>query len=473
MPRYRIDKLQHTALLAAMAKQAAPETTVSLDRDFLTLNCYACHVRNRRGGVGPRRRVYFETAGHVDLGDEGRLPPALDGVGRKLTVGWLSRVLAGTGDVRPHMLVRMPQFPVHTVVGIPKRLQTADRKTQATVSRIYGNLKGLAPAGRTLIDRGCVQCHPVRGERLPGVVGIDLAGTTERIQPDWMREFLLDPASQKTRTRMPTFFPKGKSNSPDVLEGNVDRQLASLWAYMADIARQPLPEKIVRNRVDNYELVPEKRPLLLRTFMQQVGQHAIAVGFPEKVHFAFDARGGRMVQAWRGRFLDAHATWFNRFIPPATPLGDEIVRLPDGLIVAPLQRDGDPWPSAETPSVLYNFRGFRLDKAGVPTFLYSVGGLQVEDRLEPGRNRNLRRRLKITTRTKAGPNRPTAWIRAHLGKTLRSRGPGRYVNEAGLDVSIPRDLNTAARLLNGKQQSEWRIPLVITRSKTLEIVYRW
>jgi cytochrome c2 len=471
-PRYRIDKFQRKALTAAMLKPALP-VAVSLEQDFLTMNCYACHVRNRKGGVGPRRRVYFETAGHVDLGDEGRLPPPLDGVGRKLKTGWLSKVLDGTGDVRPYMLARMPRFPAHTGVAIPKKLLSADRKTVTTVAGIFGNLKNLPAAGRTLTDRGCVQCHPIRGERLPGVVGIDLAGTTERIQPDWMREFLFDPAGRKTRTRMPTFFPKGKSNSPDVLQGNVDRQLAALWAYMADIGRQPLPEKIVRNRVDNYELVPKKRPLLLRTFMQQVGQHAIAVGFPEKIHFAFDARGGTIVQAWRGRFLDAHATWFNRFIPPAAPLGVDIIGLPGGLIVSPLQNGGDPWPTADAPATLYRFRGFRLDKAGVPTFLYSVGDLQIQDRLEPQRNRGLRRRLTITTAAAADPDRPTAWVRAHLGKTLKPRGRREYVNEAGLAVSIPGDLTGAARLLNDKQQSEWRIPLVITRSKTLEIVYRW
>ncbi|GIT31186.1 MAG: hypothetical protein Ct9H300mP1_32320 [Planctomycetaceae bacterium] len=175
-PRYRLDKQQIQSIAAALAAKPAPLTpALSLKRTTLKLNCLACHARNGSGGLGPKRRGYFETAGHVDLGDEGRLPPSLDGVGGKLTTAWLVKVLAGTGDVRPHLQIRMPVFPVAEVLGLPRQLATVDSGSEAPAAKIFAtsgtSAKSLATAGRSLVDRGCVQCHPVRGERLPGVGG--------------------------------------------------------------------------------------------------------------------------------------------------------------------------------------------------------------------------------------------------------------------------------------------------------------
>ncbi len=475
-PRYQLDAKQRQAISAgirSLKTKSTPTPQLVLHRDLLRLNCYACHTRGKTGGVGPGRRAYFETATQVDLGDEGRLPPSLSGVGNKLTTTWLKKVFEGTGDVRPHLRARMPVFPVREVLGIPRQLAAVDRGSDTPAKRIFGDFKPLAAAGRTLIDRGCVQCHPIRGERLPGVIGVDLAGTALRIRPDWMRRFLLDPASQKPRTRMPTFFPKGKTNSPDILEGNVDRQLASLWAYMADIQRQPLPEKITRDKVDDYELVPKLRPLVLRTFMQRAGRHAIAVGFPSGTHYAFDARGGRVVEAWRGRFLDAHATWFNRFIPPAAPLGTHLVTLPGGLVINRLANGDATWPSALEPLTAYRFGGYRLDKSRVPTLLYSVGPLKVEDRIEPTRGQGLKRTLTITSLATTKPGLPTAWIRGLTGKSLVSPEAGVYTNESGLSVVVRARRSHPEKLVTIGGLAEWRIPIVISRRVVVEIEYRW
>ena len=477
-PRYRLDTQQLQSITAALAVtpgKAVP--ALSLKRTMLRLNCLACHSRNKSGGLGPKRRGYFETAGHVDLGDEGRLPPSLDGVGTKLRTAWLGKVLDGSGDVRSHLQIRMPVFPVREVLGLPAQLATVDAGSDTPAAKVFAapgvTAKTLASAGRTLIDRGCVQCHPVRGERLPGVVGIDLEGTTSRIRPEWLKRFLLDPASRKARTRMPTFFPKGKTNSPDVLGGHVDNQLAALHAYLADLGRQPLPEKITRNKVDNYELVPKKRPLILRTFMQRVGRHAIAVGFPNSPHFAFDARRGRVVEAWRGRFLDAHATWFNRFIPPAAPLGQDLVTLPAGLAVSRLAKPDTPWPNALAPTTGYRFRGYRLDKSRVPTLLYSVGTLQVEDRLEPSAHRGLKRTLRISVSPSSGSKQPNVWLRPHVGKTLRIRDTHTHTDENGLTVSVSTGRTHPGKLVTIGGTMEWRIPFTISDQATVEMDYRW
>ena len=61
-------------------------------------NCTACHERDGRGGPDTARKAYF--LGDHNLGDTGRYPPPLTGIGRKLRPDWLANVL--TGELKPH-----------------------------------------------------------------------------------------------------------------------------------------------------------------------------------------------------------------------------------------------------------------------------------------------------------------------------------------------------------------------------------
>ncbi|MCA9142711.1 MAG: cytochrome c [Planctomycetales bacterium] len=168
LPKYYMSGDQASALKLAVAVASRPRTAEStdlesLDLRMMQLNCYACHERDQLGGVGPNRRGYFETIGHVDLGDEGRLPPPLDGVGRKLTEAWFKQVLAGTGDIRPHLHARMPVFAQSQVASLPTLFAKSDAAVANPMFRSFeksGTLKELAESGRALLDLGCVQCHP-------------------------------------------------------------------------------------------------------------------------------------------------------------------------------------------------------------------------------------------------------------------------------------------------------------------------
>ena len=115
----------------------------------------------------------------------------------------------------------------------------------------------------------------------------------------------------------------------------------------------------------------------MRTFMQGVGTHAILVGFPAGVHLAYDGREARPALAWRGRFFDAYGTWFSRFAPFEKPLGDSVVQ----------------WPAPGGPPEQRRFEGYRLDAAGIPTFLFSIGAVMVEERFE-AIDHGLRRSLR-------------------------------------------------------------------------------
>lgn len=476
LPHFPLDDAQRAslqiALTAAPPTDDAAQAPRQVELQFLQLNCYACHERDGRGGVGRKRRAYFETAGHVDLGDEGRLPPPLTGVGRKLKTAWLKKVLAGTGDVRPYMLARMPVFPAPTIADLPSQLAAADASKSIPQTDVVDDTIQFAEAGRTLLNQGCVQCHGLRGETLPGVVGIDLAGVGGRVQRQWFHEFMLSPGQLKPRTRMPDFFPNGKSSTPDVLAGNVDRQIAAMWNYLNQMDKLPLPEKLVQARSRDFELVPQDRPILLRTFMKQAGTHAIAVGFPEQVHFAFDAENVRVAQAWRGRFLDAYGTWFVRFAPPADPLGDDVIALPAGVPLALLKDSQQSWPTDSAEQLNFQFRGYRIDRAGVPTFLYRFDRFDIEDRIEPNGERELERQLTVTQREPSDTN-AGLWFRANAGKELRSSKSHSFTNHAGLTTSVSENTDRIGVVRKVDGGADWILPVAADGKSTIEVHYQW
>ncbi len=389
LPHFQCDEDQRSAIAAklnALNQNPTEGPDSRLQLTLLQLNCYACHQRDKLGGVARGRDQYFETIGQVDLGDEGRLPPPLTGVGRKLLPDWLKSVLLGTGEVRPHLQIRMPKYPASETEELVYLFGKADAPYEDKAKPSAD--KSLAEAGRALFNLGCVQCHPIKGEALPSVVGVEVGRVGARIRKSWFHDFLLNPASLKQRTRMPTFFAPGSVNK-EVLSGDVEKQIEALWAYLEDINNQPLPEKIETARRQNFELVPKDKPIVLRTFMQLAGTHAIAVGFPEQVNYAFDSESVRLAELWSERFLDAQGIWNDRFSPPSVPLNSRRIPLPTGPDFALLPNKNAPWPElkldspAEPSEAIPVFAGYRLDKAGIPEFIYRAGAYTIKDRLVP------------------------------------------------------------------------------------------
>ncbi len=475
LPHYPLDEPQQSAIQQAITqfsqnnKWKPPQ---QLAFQLLQLNCYACHERDKRGGIGFNRKPYFETVGHVDLGDEGRIPPTLTGIGAKLQKKWMTNVLKGKGDIRFHMQARMPVFPAKMISTLPNTFEKVDRVQKQKESEVFPAHAKLVSAGRTMLGTGCIQCHPIHGESMPGVVGTDLSEVTNRVHPKWFHDFLLNPAALKPRTRMPTFFPNGKSQNKTLLEGDVNQQIASLWGYLKAGPKQPLPEKILLEKSKNYELVPEKRPIILRTFMQAAGTHAIAVGFPEKVHFAFDAEQVRPAIAWKGRFLDAQGTWFIRFAPPALPLGTSQIQLLAGTPFALLKNKNQSWPVIASDNPQTEFQGYRVDASGTPTFLYRVGSFQMEDRMEPAENQTLKRTLTIKN-THSLSNQSQLWFRGLTGATLKQITPATMKNQAGLTVSISKTLAKASELRTIDNKTDWIFPITAKEKSVIEVKYQW
>lgn len=367
VPHYGLSATQRRALqLALQSVRSGPPpgqtAAQKVDDHFAQLNCTACHPRNGIGGPEPARAAFFTTndPGAESLGEFGHVPPNLDRVGRKLTREWFAKILWGNdGGVRPYMNTRMPGFGQAQTEPLVALLEEADRldpPIPMDVSGLLGHQR--AAPGRQLLGTtglGCVSCHGLKDRKSPGPPVIRLTHTVERLQPSYFKELLLDPAATQPGTLMPPLFTGRKAAAKEV---------EAIWTYLRELDGQPLPEGLFSDA--DYELSPATagRPIILRSFIEGSGSHAIGVGFPQGLNASFDALTCRWTLVWKGRFLDALSNWQDRAMKPIKPLGTEVKELP-----------GD--ETART------FRGYRLEKNGAPTMLYEEAGVLVEDRLEP------------------------------------------------------------------------------------------
>jgi cytochrome c553 len=362
-PRYALSDAQRAALKLFLAKKDEVTTAkFAADLTLHALNCVACHERDGQGGPDAGRKPYFQ--GDHNLGDTGRYPPPLTGVGGKLRPEWLAKVLAGENRVRPYLKTKMPHYGP-AVADLAKLLGIADARAPLKFAG------GDDTAGRKLLGTqggaGCITCHRWGDRPSLGIQGPDISNIAARLQEGWLKEYLINPAGYRPGTLMPSFWPGGKSSNPTILGGDTDKQIAAIYKFAESANGEP--EGFPQNRNGEFEIVPKDRPIVQRAFLDGVGVRAILVGFPTGVHLAYDGDKGGPGLAWKGRFFDAYLTWFSRFPTFEKPIGEQVVA----------------WPKPAG-----RFLGYRLDAKGNPTFLNEQGGVKVEETYE-GIENGLRR----------------------------------------------------------------------------------
>jgi cytochrome c2 len=394
-PRFALAVSQRGALRTALAevqKASKPlEPSQRVDLLMTALNCYACHSRGDKGGPDPKRAAYFTYEVVVDLGDEGRLPPALNEVGAKLTPIGFEEMLHTGVRYRTYMATRMPLFGRANVAQIPEWFAEADAGKVAAYKPTTS--PRLVADGRKLVGKsalGCINCHAWNDHRMPGAEGLDLVRAPKRLRPEWFHAFMLEPQKLKPRTRMPAAWPDGKSPYPTMQGGDTHKQIDAIWAYLSQDGKGGAPAGL--NLLPGKLLVPGDEPIVFRTFVDQVGALAILVGFRQRSHIAFDANRVRMVLAWSGDFISSDGAWEGRGGNYVKIPSKDIVKFPEGPPLAVLASNTDAWPAdVPKPKTIGNrrtpegwhYRGYRYDDRRVPTFLYDAGSVAVEETPEP------------------------------------------------------------------------------------------
>ncbi|MGB0583282.1 MAG: hypothetical protein ACPGVU_26665, partial [Limisphaerales bacterium] len=451
-PRFALDAFQRRAITAALtglAKRKQLTPAQQIHRRMVALNCYSCHQRGDLGGPGDERLKYFVSSGS-DLGDEGRVPPILTGVGRKMQLGAMEQVIQGKMPARPYMVTRMPDFGAahaeYLAAGFAKADHDPNEKPTAREGEEFQ--VGRNMWGRHLLGTkglSCITCHQLNGKKSLGIQSIDLAHSAKRLRPAWFRDYVIDPAKFRPSTRMPSFWPQGKP----MVKGNgssTARQIDSVWVYLNELDQSRLPEGM--EKTGDFLLKPTDKPIVFRTFMEHAGMHAIAVGYPASTHAAFDSQNPRWALAWTGKFLDAESTWHDRFTPLAKPQGADVIAI-------------QPNQPVHGKNNVTEFKGYQLHlRTGHPIFHYQIGGETFTDVLLPDSAGGKRMTRTLTTKTGRVPK----WVEVANGKSITKSGQDWTVDKK-LKVSSRSD----ARVVTTAKGNHLQVQV----KDTATVIYEW
>jgi mono/diheme cytochrome c family protein len=462
VPDYALREDQRDAIAAALDWLRGEATPGGLAEQIhlsmASLQCYACHERQGVGGVERSLRDLFATT-IPEMGDEGRLPPPLTGVGAKLTEDWLARLLIdGSGDEekdRPYMLARMPRFGKENAGHLVSAFAAADPLPEyPELPPHEESQEDLKEIGRVLVgEKGaaCIKCHTFGRFDSQGIQSMDLRIMARRLRPEWFRPYMRNPQLFRPGTRMPSAWPiTGPSFFEEFFDGDSDQQVGAIWEYLQDGERARIPSGMV---TPSMELVPIDDAIIYRNFIEGAGPRGIGVGYPEGVHQAFDANEMRIALLWEGRFIDASRHWSGRgqgFQPPA---GDKVLALPSGPPFARLSEPDGAWPTEPPRESGYRFLGYRLTPDQRPTFRYRYDDVEVEEfletrRLSPGSAVPRRHVLR------ADPAPTDLWMRVASGRQIDEMGDGwfRVDDQWNVRLASPSDRQPEVRRQGGLQE---------------------
>ena len=449
-PNYALSQNQRAAVKTALTEEAKAWTPAEQVQLSLTrLNCLACHARDGLGGVASNRNEYF-TGREESLGEQGRIPPPLTGVGAKLKGAWLREVIATGAGVRPTMNTRMPKFGGPNAESLAASLKQLDTLDPAKFQRVPASAKP-RNIGRDLAGTkglNCIACHLFRG-RAVAIRGPELTTMTERLEENWFHQYLAQPQRFAPLTVMPNFWPDGKSSLPDLLGGDPGQQRDALWQFLAQGPEAGEPPGLV---LEPLVVEVKDEAVIIRRAFPGIGKRGIGVGYPGGINLSFDAAQMRLGSVWSGGFIEASAIWRGQGSGQARILGKDTFTFPPGPALAVLQSPATAWPANDpTPRPSpHAFKGYTLDAQQRPTLRYVVDGIAVEDFFHERRDADGKWYLERAIRIPSPP--AGLHFRVAVDKSIEPRGANAFAIGSNLLVHLPatpllRDVNGGKELL--------------------------
>jgi hypothetical protein len=343
-------------------------------------NCFACHVRGEVDTMAMRQDDF--TTRDASIGQDGRLPPTLTGIGSKLQDEWLHNSIAHGQLERPYLVTRMPGFGDGFATELHSALTAVDKVPDFPVAPLPKPRKEaevITNLGSELVgDKGmnCITCHVFAGEQAGAMSAIDLVHSTgKRLRPEWFAGFMRHPFQFKSATLMPQFYPDGKSTRPEIADGDPQKQIDAMWHYLAKGRNVRKPRGMSHPAI---ELKVTDEAVMLRRSVQETGKRGISVGYPGGVNITFDAENLGLNQIWWGRFIDARPVWTGQGSGQAHILSRDRTMLANGPAFRS-PSDNQPWSKATRRERGDQFLGYELDAQQRPTFRYTSGDLTIED----------------------------------------------------------------------------------------------
>jgi mono/diheme cytochrome c family protein len=201
-------------------------------------NCVGCHIIEGDGGDLVKLQA-----------DPSMGPPMLTPEGARVQADWLYAFLRGPITLRPWLNVRMPTFGLddtglngviryfNAVSNTIGPFQTHELRTVAASD---------TAVGKQLFEQlQCQKCHVLgsvpKGQE-PTTLAPDLRMSYERLQPDWVLEWLKSPLTILPGTRMPVFWPDYPKSFYPQLGGTAEAQIRAIRDYLFTFRGGPSPK---------------------------------------------------------------------------------------------------------------------------------------------------------------------------------------------------------------------------------------
>ncbi len=202
---------------------------------------------------------------HVDVDgmmpEEARVfaPPVLYGEGSKVQCTWLFGFLEEPVALRPWLDIRMPTFNIteNEATAVSRYFTIVDdedfpfedisEKRDTYIKRKEAESPGYLSRAKDLFvskDVKCASCH-VRGdlkpEGKPADWAPDLMLARERLKPEWIENWLLDPQLVQPGTKMPKFFREGAFQ--DIFPGTPEEQTEAIKDLIMNLSEDMFLEE--------------------------------------------------------------------------------------------------------------------------------------------------------------------------------------------------------------------------------------
>ncbi|MFN8340634.1 MAG: family 16 glycoside hydrolase [Cyclobacteriaceae bacterium] len=203
---------------------------------------------------------------------------------------------------------------------------------------------------------------------------------------------------------------------------------------------------------------PGSAPRLLRAFLDFKGDrsqrltHTIGVGDPGGVHYVYDMKAGNLACVWRGPFVDATPMWHDRGDGSFRPMG-AVQYIHRSMPLYFLDQPDTPFPELQAATQLsetrYRGKGYRLEEgSGMPVFIYSYSGVDVEDKVYPASDRNsVTHELIVKNRG----TRPGLFYKLAEGKDILAAPNGAWLIDESFYIKVASG-SAVVRTVDGKKE---------------------
>jgi mono/diheme cytochrome c family protein len=178
-------------------------------------------------------------------------PPLLTPEGGRVRHDWLYAFLRGPITIRPWLNVRMPTFGLEdqNLNDVIQYFSAVSGDLRQFRSEEVVRASAAVTTGKELFELlKCQQCHvlgTIPKDQEVSNLAPDLRMAHERLQPEWILEWLKAPATIVPGTRMPAFWPDYPKSFYPHFGGSAETQIQAIRDHLLTLRGGPSPRPSV------------------------------------------------------------------------------------------------------------------------------------------------------------------------------------------------------------------------------------